>query len=112
MSFADTQSNNTASSQPEVALSSREATKRAPPTKKSPSFDGTYSRKPEIEEPKSEIPAPVLPPFLPGDTTRQSPKKPGMGNSQAEAWEKSEMARIKEKYVHHFFILAGKRKKR
>lgn len=88
LSFADTQ--------PGVALPSREAIK---PTKKAPSFDRTHSRKPEVKEPKLEIPEPVLPPFLPGDPTmRQSPEKPGIGDTQADIWEKSEMARIKEKY--------------
>ncbi|KAL3511070.1 hypothetical protein ACH5RR_030471 [Cinchona calisaya] len=98
VSFTDTLSNNTASSQPENALPRREATKPALSTKKAPSFDKTYSRKPEIEEPKLEIPTPILPPFLPGDTTRQSPKTPGMGDTQAEAWEKEKMTMIKEKY--------------
>ncbi|XP_027154224.1 uncharacterized protein At3g61260-like [Coffea eugenioides] len=88
LSFADTQ--------PEAALASREAIK---PTKKASSFDRTFSRQPEIKEPKLEVPAPVLPPFLPGDTTiRQSPKKPGKGDTRADVWEEDEMARINEKY--------------
>nr|XP_027096670.1 uncharacterized protein LOC113716503 isoform X1 [Coffea arabica] len=78
LSFADTQ--------PEVALRSREAIK---PTKKASSFDRTFSKKPEIKEPKLE----------PGDTTiRQSPKKPGKGDTRADVWEEDKMARINEKY--------------
>ncbi|OMO93420.1 hypothetical protein CCACVL1_06512 [Corchorus capsularis] len=57
-----------------------------------PKKPGTAAARPE--QPPSVTPvAPVM------EAKRQTGARPGIGQSEAEAWEKAEMAKIKEKYV-------------
>lgn len=104
LSFADNKLSSTASSLPEGAAPTGKAVAPAPSIKKTSTFDKSLdrvkTRKSEIEEPKLEMPAPIRPPFLPADIVSQSTKTPGKGDIDAEAWEKAEIARIKEKYTH------------
>ncbi|KAL9421141.1 hypothetical protein AB3S75_038662 [Citrus x aurantiifolia] len=85
--------------------------------KKAPTFadevsDRTSSKKPEGDRPKidlpprspggtkskPDIPPPIKPATPPTETKRQIPARPPTTETQADAWEKAEMARIKERY--------------
>ncbi|XP_058193651.1 remorin 1.4 isoform X2 [Rhododendron vialii] len=75
----------------------------APSIKKTASFadkplDTTASRKPESVLPKIELPSAKPPAFQPTDFKRQSSTRPGIEETEADAWENAEMAKIEERY--------------
>ncbi|CAK9165730.1 unnamed protein product [Ilex paraguariensis] len=75
----------------------------APAIRKTPTFadklfDRTASRKTESQVPNPELPSTKQSTFSPAEIKRQSSTKPGGNESEADAWEKAEMAKIKEKY--------------
>ncbi|KAG5521383.1 hypothetical protein RHGRI_033823 [Rhododendron griersonianum] len=79
------------------------AVRPAPSIKKTASFadkplDTTASRKPESSLPKIELPSAKPPAFQPTDLKRQSSTRPGIEETEADAWENAEMAKIEERY--------------
>ncbi|XP_059655742.1 remorin 1.4-like [Cornus florida] len=83
---------------PEKALS------HAPPIKKTPTFadkhlNSTASTKPESAVPKPDLPSTKQSASPPTEIRRQTSTKPaGIGETEADAWETAEMAKIKERY--------------
>ncbi|XAR65250.1 hypothetical protein NMG60_11009302 [Bertholletia excelsa] len=91
---------------PEKAISSAPSMKKTPTfadsqagrtsMKKQPTFSDSQL---ESKMPETALPKPDLPPSGPSsEKARQSPAKHGPSETQADAWEKAEMAKIKEKY--------------
>ncbi|XP_052295513.1 uncharacterized protein LOC102616806 isoform X3 [Citrus sinensis] len=80
--FADEVSNRTSSKKPEGDRQKIDLPPRSP--------GGTKS--------KPDIPPPIKPATPPTETKRQIPARPPTTETQADAWEKAEMARIKERY--------------
>ncbi|KAF7123175.1 hypothetical protein RHSIM_Rhsim12G0076400 [Rhododendron simsii] len=79
------------------------AVRPAPSIKKTTSFadkplDSTASRKPESVLPKIELPSAKPPAFQPTDFKRQSSTIPGIEETEADAWENTEMAKIEDRY--------------
>ncbi|KAL8112028.1 hypothetical protein AgCh_019652 [Apium graveolens] len=75
----------------------------APRIKKNPTFAEKNSNsigtgKPESTFPKSDYQDTKPATFPPTDIKRQGSTKPGMGNTEADVWEKAEMAKIIERY--------------
>ncbi|KAI3467272.1 hypothetical protein Pfo_023935 [Paulownia fortunei] len=101
ISFADI--DETTSNKPEKSALEK-APERAPPSMKRPptfadkQLNMTDSKKPETTVPKPDRPPTGWPTTQPVETRRQSATKPGPGDSTADAWEKEEMASIKERY--------------
>lgn len=79
--FADEVSNRTSSKEPE-----------GPP----PKIDLPSKRSGRTKE-KPDIPPPIKPATPPTETKGQIPVRPRATETQADAWEKAEMARIKER---------------
>ncbi|KAK6133885.1 hypothetical protein DH2020_032375 [Rehmannia glutinosa] len=69
------------------------ALEKAPSMKRPPAFADKQLNKTESKKPETTLPKPV-----PVETRKQSATKPGPGDSKADAWEKEEMASIKERY--------------
>ncbi|KAK6133927.1 hypothetical protein DH2020_032319 [Rehmannia glutinosa] len=69
------------------------ALEKAPSMKRPPAFADKQLNKTDIKKPETTLPKPV-----PVETRKQSATKPGPGDSQADAWEKEEMASIKQRY--------------
>lgn len=88
----------------------------APSVKKSPTFaehlNKTDSIKPESAEPKPDLPA-TIKPAMPGIETRRQSSMKSVEETQAEAWERVELAKIKERYEKlNITILSWEEKKR
>ncbi|CAK9165729.1 unnamed protein product [Ilex paraguariensis] len=102
LTFADQLSNDNANKKPENAELGT-SIYPAPAIRKTPTFadklfDRTASRKTESQVPNPELPSTKQSTFSPAEIKRQSSTKPGGNESEADAWEKAEMAKIKEKY--------------
>ncbi|CAK9186167.1 unnamed protein product [Ilex paraguariensis] len=102
ITFADQLSNDNANKKPENAELGT-SIYPAPAIRKTPTFadklfDRTASRKTESQVPNPELPSTKQSTFSPAEIKRQSSTKPGGTESEADAWEKAEMAKIKEKY--------------
>ncbi|KAL2519304.1 remorin [Abeliophyllum distichum] len=69
-----------------------------PPTSADKQLDITGSETPETTERIPDCPPTMQSTNLPVETKMQIPTKPGPGDTKADAWEKAEMARIKERY--------------
>ncbi|XVF85850.1 hypothetical protein PTKIN_Ptkin17bG0150800 [Pterospermum kingtungense] len=84
----------------------RKPVSTAPKPDHSAIIPGTAATRPE--------PAPIPKPVAPGiDATRHSAARPGIEQTKADAWEKAEMAKIKEKYAKlNSTILAWEEKKK
>ncbi|GFY98413.1 remorin family protein [Actinidia rufa] len=81
----------------------RKIPEKAPSIKKPPTFadkhlNNTAGRKPDSAIPKTDLPSAKRPAFPPTDVKRQSSTKPGIVETEADAWEKVEMEKIKERY--------------
>ncbi|GAV74541.1 Remorin_C domain-containing protein [Cephalotus follicularis] len=127
----------------EEAIDPAPAPAPAPPIKKIPTFDGKQlssasSMKPENEAPKVNLsttkpvagpdlptiktqntatnpdrPSAIRPVIPPTESKRQSSTPPKLGESKADAWEKAEIAKIKERYKNvNATILTWENKKK
>lgn len=68
-------------------------------------LDTTASRKPESALPRIEPPSAKPPAFQPTYIKRQGSTRPGFEETEADAWEQAELAKIEERYVlTHFNI--------
>lgn len=75
----------------------------SPSIKKAPTFaakpiEGIASTKPQSGLPKPNLPSTIQPAQPPSGTRRQGLTKPIIEETKADAWEKTEMAKIKERY--------------
>lgn len=73
----------------------------APSMKRTPSFDNREAQKSTIkserEARKPDVPPSFKPTIPSAETKRQSSVKPGTDETEPDAWEKSEMDKIKER---------------
>ncbi|KAL2546698.1 rRNA biogenesis protein rrp36-like [Forsythia ovata] len=69
-----------------------------PPTSADKQLNITGSETPETTARIPDRPPTMQSTNLPVETKKQIPTKPGPGDTKADAWEKAEMARIKERY--------------
>ncbi|PSR84995.1 Remorin like [Actinidia chinensis var. chinensis] len=88
---------------PVIEETNKKIPEKAPSIKKPPTFvdkdlNNTSGRKPDSAIPKTDLPSAKRPAFPPTDVKRQSSTKPGIVETEADAWEKAEMAKIKERY--------------
>ncbi|KAJ0095903.1 hypothetical protein Patl1_16730 [Pistacia atlantica] len=74
----------------------------APSMKSSPTFDDREAQKSTIKSErkarKPDAPPSIKPTIPSAETKRQSSEKPGTDETEADAWEISEMVKIKERY--------------
>ncbi|KAI3452889.1 hypothetical protein Pfo_009552 [Paulownia fortunei] len=100
ISFADT--DETTSNKPGNPAIEK-APEHAPSMGRPPTFADKHLDISDGKSPETLVPKPDRPPTRwsttqPIETRRQSATKPGFGDSKADAWEKEEMAKIKERY--------------
>lgn len=103
---ADEQSNSVNAVEPK-STEARRTNVSAPGIKKNPTFAeknpiGIGTGKPESAFPKSDYQNTKPATFPSTDVKRQSSRKPVMGSTEADVWEKAEMAKIIERYINSF----------
>lgn len=90
-----------------ATITARTPIQLSPSIKRTPTFaehlSSNIDMKPETTPPKSEPPVTVKPTTPPNEIQRQSSMGSVIEETKADAWEKAELAKIKDRYLS--FIL-------
>ncbi|KAL3654286.1 hypothetical protein CASFOL_003967 [Castilleja foliolosa] len=99
ISFADIDETDISNKPKNSALEKKKSSEIAPPSmRRPPTFADKQSNKIDSKKPEIVLPNTIRPITPPVETKMQNAIKPGHRDSQADAWEKEEMASINERY--------------